>query len=115
MLNIINRVRSAFKLPPHQKHSRTSKAAAIANEYRFPIRTAELLMVFQSIGDGMTDEEGQKRLKIEGNSYRPMRVSLTSLGLVQDTGLTRRVKSGRTAIVWEISPKGISACNQRGS
>lgn len=56
--------------------------------------------------DGATDEEGQEALAMPGNTYRPRRTELQSLGLVRDSGARRETKSGRKAVVWCATGRG---------
>ncbi len=49
---------------------------------------------------GATSEEVEHALEIAGNTCRPRLVELRQLGLVKDSGRTRKTKSGRQAIIW---------------
>jgi len=51
---------------------------------------------------GSTDEEGCLALDMNPSTYRPRRVELWEAGAVQDSGMTRRTKSGRWAVVWTV-------------
>lgn len=105
--DLIEMIRAAGgQIPPHQSHSDTSIAAAVAAANTFGPMTAELLVNFTHELRGLTDEEGQEKYEIEGNSYRPMRVMLFRLGLVTDSGIRRRNRSGREAVVWAITELG---------
>ena len=96
--------------PPHQRHSDTSRASAAAAAPRFNARTLLLLAEFRL--RSMTDEGGQDSLGIEGNSYRPMRVTLYKHGFVEDSGQRQVLRSGRKAVVWTITNAGLSKLNQ---
>jgi hypothetical protein len=98
-------------LPPHQRHSDTSRAAAIAAKNNFGTKAAELLMHFFDEAAGITDEEGQDKYSIPGNSYRPMRVVLMNLGLVRDSGVRRLTRAKRISVVWKITPDGMAVYN----
>lgn len=50
--------------------------------------------------DGCTDEEMQLALKMNPSTQRPRRGELVGMGLVKDSGRTRRTRSGRRATVW---------------
>jgi hypothetical protein len=93
-------------LPPHQRHSDTSVAAATAIAPKFNAKTEGLLATMEKCGLGLTDEEGQDMLGIEGNSYRPCRVTLFDKGFVQDSGMRRKTKANKNAVVWMITTAG---------
>ena len=93
-------------LPPHQPHSDTSRASAIAEAPTFGMKVRSVLIGFAHSMSGLTDEEGQESLQIEGNSYRPCRVTLMDQGLVYDTGLRRKTRANRPAVVWDLTAKG---------
>jgi hypothetical protein len=50
---------------------------------------------------GLTDEEIQADLHMQGSTQRPRRVELVRAGLVVDSGLRRRTFAGRSAVVWK--------------
>jgi len=93
-------------LPPHQRHSDTSVAAATTIAPKFNAKTVSLLAYIEKSAFGLTDEEGQDMLGIEGNSYRPCRVTLFDNGLVQDSGMRRKTKANKNAVVWMITTAG---------
>ena len=112
MIDNFNRMYSSPNdLPPHQRHSDTSRASAIAAKNNFGIKAAKLLMYFLDEAAGITDEEGQDKYNIPGNSYRPMRVVLMNLGLVRDSGVRRLTRAKRISVVWQITPDGVAVCN----
>jgi len=94
-------------LPPHQRHSDTSVEAAEQVSERF---SGMMDTVFKKIGlqgsFGLTDEEGQISLRMEGNSYRPCRVTLVDRGMVHDSGKRRKTIRNRNAVVWELTEFG---------
>lgn len=93
--------------PPHQRHSATSRASAAATAPKFSTRMLSLLELFSVRGwEGITDQEGQSLTMLSGDSYRPLRVTLTKNGLIEDSGLTRKTEHGRFAVVWRISADG---------
>lgn len=49
---------------------------------------------------GITDQEGQGITGIGPQTYTPRRKELSDRGLVEDSGKTRRTRSGCRAIVW---------------
>lgn len=93
-------------LPPHQRHSDTSVSSAVAIAPKFNAKTESLLATIEKCGLGLTDEEGQDMLGIEGNSYRPCRVNLFNNGFLQDSGMRRKTKSNKNAVVWMITTAG---------
>jgi len=91
-------------IPPHQRHSDTSRMAAASVA---PIFSGVRLQVLRAISKHpMTDEQGQGIVGMTGNSYRPCRVTLMDAGLIEDTGSRRKTISGRTAVVWGITAEG---------
>jgi hypothetical protein len=97
--------------PPHQHNSDTSRESAKAVAPNFSARMMRILEKISSVG-GMTDEEGQYGLEIDGNSYRPARVTLAKHGLILDSGERRKTNSGRNAVVWEITHLGMSVLRE---
>lgn len=92
---------------PHQRHSATSAASAEAAKPRFKGNMLRVLKAFAEVSKyGFTDEEGGKHLFMDGNSYRPSRVTLEKLGLVMKTTATRKTQAGRHAAVYLITMNG---------
>lgn len=92
---------------PHQRHSATSAASAQAQAPRFKGNLVRILKAFDKhLRMGLTDEEGGDELFITGNTYRPARVKLESLGLIVKTTATRKTKAGRHAAVYLITMNG---------
>ena len=58
--------------------------------------------IFTCGEDGATDEEIQMGTGMNGNSERPRRQELEKLGVIFNTGLTRRTVRGRPAVIWRI-------------
>lgn len=94
------------KLPPHQWHSDTSTEAAEAIAPKFGRMTHAVLLLIARHADGITDEEGQSLIGMEGNSYRPCRVTLADKGYVHDTGQRRLTAHRKKAVVWAITSRG---------
>lgn len=95
--------------PPHQAHSDTSCSSAAAVAPKFSSRMRLMLLQFQDMaGVGMTDDEGQDIMEMDGNSYRPCRVTLARHGYINDYGVRRKTRSGRAAAVWCITSLGIN-------
>ena len=88
--------------PPAQSHSPTSLAAAESiRKVIGPLhkRILEYLREVEHFG-GSTDEEMQINLDMGANTQRPRRRELELMGKIQNSGTTRRTKSGREAVVW---------------
>lgn len=95
--------------PPHQRHSATSRESAAAAAPKFSERMVSLLgMIAMRKDYGVTDEEGQATMSVDGNSYRPMRVTLYKHGYIEDSGMTRKTKAGRNAVAWRVTEAGIN-------
>ena len=95
-----------------QHDAQREAAAAIAP--KFGRMTTAVLALIARYGDGLTDEEGQSLMNLEGNSYRPCRVTLADKGFVHDTNLRRMTKSRKKATVWGISQAGIDYLTTQG-
>jgi hypothetical protein len=70
-----------------------------ARKARLTQRQQILEEVASSMG-GMTDDEIQRALKLDGNTERPRRCELVKAGLLTDSGRARLTRSGRRATVW---------------
>jgi len=88
------------KAPPAQAHSHTSRSAAAEIEPTAGTLRERVLAFLRSQRDGATDEEIQDALDMPQNTERPRRIELVRLGLVNDSGRTRKTKSRRDAVVW---------------
>jgi hypothetical protein len=102
-------------LPPHQRHSDTSREAAQSIAPKFGRMTRAVLTLIARYQDGLTDEEGQSLVRMEGNSYRPCRVTLADKGFVVDTGVRRLTAHRKKAAVWAITPNGIEYLISQGA
>jgi predicted transcriptional regulator len=90
---------------PYQVHSDTSKAAATEARSKTMLIRAQVLSYLRTRGSiGCTDEEMQELLGLPQNTQRPRRVELFQRGLIIDSGVRRKTKSGRTAVVWVATP-----------
>lgn len=87
-------------MPPFQRHSATSRSAALAIRPSAGTMKAKVLEYLESQDDGATDEEGINALRMNPSTYRPRRIDLVNEGLVADSGERRRVQSGEQAVVW---------------
>jgi hypothetical protein len=90
--------------PAHQKHSETSKAAAIAiKPHVGPMHIAILKYLERWGATGATDQEMQDYLDLEGSTQRPRRRELQLWGYIVKSGTTRKTESGRAAVVWVLA------------
>ena len=51
---------------------------------------------------GLTDEELLDSTGLSPSTGRPRRIDLVAENVVEDSGLTRKVRSGRDAVVWRV-------------
>ena len=85
----------------YQSHSPTSYAAAVkilesADTLRAKVyRHLKLCERY-----GATDEEMQDHLGMNPSTQRPRRIELVDLLVVKDSGLRRKTRSRREAVVW---------------
>jgi len=90
---------------PAQSHSPTSRAAALLIEgIAGTLRGQIYTLLLGCLPDGLTDEEAQEMLALQGNTYRPRRVELQEAGLVKDSKTVRLTKARRKAVVWVAVP-----------
>lgn len=86
--------------PPAQRHSETSVAAAESVKGFVNAMRARVLAYLEANPSGATDEEIATALNMEGNTERPRRIELMTMGLVKDSGKKRKTRKGRLAAVW---------------
>ena len=90
--------------PPHQKHSDTSLAAAVAVQSVVDTKRGMVYRTIRLFGsDGVTDDELAAYLGWDGSSVRPRRCELAHprMGpLIRKSGEKRKTRSGRDAAVW---------------
>jgi hypothetical protein len=93
---------------PYQRHSQTSKDAALRMAPRAGTKRAELLLFLRDQGAaGATDEEMQYSVPMSANTQRPRRVELVQGGYVVDSLRTRKTISGDEAVVWIAIGKAV--------
>jgi hypothetical protein len=88
---------------PAQEDSETSVDAAVAIQPRIGRIDSAVLACIRSAP--CTDQEGEDRTGIPGNTYRPARRRQERRGVVVPDG-TRRTRSGRSAVVWRAVGDG---------
>jgi len=96
------------KLPPHQHHSDTSTAAAESIAFKFGRMTQSVLTTLARHPLGLTDEEAQRIMGMEGNSYRPCRITLRKKGFVKDSEIRRKTAHKKQAVVWAVTQRGLN-------
>lgn len=88
-------------LPAFQRHSDTSRAAAIEiHDSAATIRERVYEFIKGRGESGATDEEIQVALDLHGNTERPRRRELQKDLRIIDSASRRQTESGRKAVVW---------------
>ena len=95
-------------VPPHQRHSETSRQAADEISPSVGRLQAVVLAELKTNGRG-TDEELMERTGLAANTLRPRRRELELKGLVRNSGEQRLTRAGKWAVAWEVVPSGILA------
>ena len=91
-------------LPPAQRHSDTSVAAADAIAGTTGRLRRLVLDHLKAVHPaGATDEEMQTALGMNPSTQRPRRIELVERHMVRDSGQRRKTTSGRWAVVWEVT------------
>jgi len=86
---------------PFQAHSDTSREAAEQGRSKAPRDRAKCYAALIAAGpEGMTDEEMQRALNLDGSTQRPRRIELMKAALVIDSGRRRPTSKGHLATVW---------------
>ena len=95
---------------PFQRHSATSRAAAVGIEPVAGTRRAKVLAYLRDCGrQGATDEEMQQRMPMSANTQRPRRVELVQGHFAVNSGRTRATVGGDEAVVW-VAAEFIEDC-----
>lgn len=90
---------NTLPVAPYIHSSATSYAAAQEIDEHLNALQRQVLTRIQDTG-GQTDEEIQDYLELNPSTERPRRIELLRKGLILDSGVTRKTKSGRAATVW---------------
>lgn len=88
------------ELPPHQRHSDTSRQAAGDIKQDAGTLRRQVYKWLAGQPHGATDEEMQRGIPMAQNTQRPRRVELCKSSMVIDSGKKRKTSSGRLAVVW---------------
>ena len=83
----------------------TSRAAAERIKFGAATLRYAVLEAIVSAPSGLTDQEQQVALKLDGSTQRPRRIELFNLFLIQIIG-ERVTDSGRAAMVWGPTAAG---------
>lgn len=84
-----------------KKARATSRSAAEGILPRSGTIRAKVYSYYRGLGvAGATDDEAQKSLGIDGNTFRPTRKSLVDDGYLIDSGATRKNENGNDCVVW---------------
>ncbi len=89
----------------YQGHSTTSERAAQQIAGSSTSLRGMVLGFIQANGPS-SDEEGMTFLCMNPSTYRPRRIELCKLGLVRDSGLQGKTRSGRACTLWVACEKG---------
>jgi hypothetical protein len=86
--------------PPHNGTA-TSRAAAVSMRTSTSFLRDKILAFIKSRhATGATADEIESMLEIGGNTVRPRLIELRKLGQIRDSGLTRKTRTCRSAVVW---------------
>ncbi len=88
-----------FDHPPCSNDT-TSREAAEAIAPKAKGLRAMVLLYLKRSPDGSTAQDIEQGLDLSGNTVRPRLRELMQAGRVYDSGETRRLASGRKAIIW---------------
>jgi hypothetical protein len=108
-----------FGLKPHQRTRLISLSGKVRRDHPDTSKQAARLIAPKSGSDrervlqtvlatwysehGRTDEELQDILGMDPSTERPRRVELVEGGWLEDSGKRRPTRSGRQAIVWQVT------------
>jgi len=92
--------------------ARNAQRTSIAAAQKVLPKTGSLRMkVYEFILNqglrGVTDQEIEHTLGIDGNTVRPTRISLVKDGYIMDTGTTRKNNHDNDCIVWRAVKEGM--------
>lgn len=94
-------------------HNGTVTSIAAAESMRPHVQTLRRKVcefIAQAGAKGCTDEEIQIGLDMNPSTERPRRGEIWAFGLITDSmGEKRATKSGRSAVVWHVTDKGVEA------
>lgn len=98
-----------LNLPPFVRGSETSRQAALSVAPKLTEMQAKVLGIFRE-HYRLTDEELIDLSGLSPSTARPRRVELVDdYGLVEDSGHTKKGRSGRSMTIWRITDAGRGA------
>ena len=68
------------------------------------LRARVFQYLMQREAKGATLDEMEEALQMPGNTLRPRRKELETMGIVIDSGAKRPTRTGKQAIVWVVDP-----------
>lgn len=86
----------------HRNPTDTSLAAALGVRTGTGRRKVYDVLA-QHLDRGLTDEEIMELTNLPPNTARPRRVDLVDMGLAEDSGARRPLRSGYAAILWRLT------------
>ena len=86
--------------PPFQRHSAPSFLAAEAVRPTRATGQALVLKLLRLHKGGLSDEQMQESLAMNPSTQRPRRIELVEQGLVRDSNIRAKTRSGRFATLW---------------
>lgn len=92
----------ATRVPSVNGSATSAQAADSLTPATLNAMQRRVLELLAATPEGLTDEEMQRRLRMNPSTQRPRRIELMGKGLVQSCG-TRRTTSGRMAVVWRVA------------
>jgi DNA-binding Lrp family transcriptional regulator len=90
------------ELPPFSDLDTSYQASIEIRESARTLRGRVLDLLLRRGIYGATDEEIQDTLKMSANTERPRRRELEQAGAIVRSGIYRRTRSGRAAVVWQV-------------
>lgn len=88
----------------------SAQAAASIRPTSGSLRRQVCRFIAEQGAHGATDEECQLALEMNPSTQRPRRGECWGYGMLTDTlGEVRKTSSGRNAVVWHVTAKGIEA------
>lgn len=94
-------------MPPYQRHSDTSKAAAESMVSESATQRGNILnymrqLVKNGFNDGLTIDEAAERFNLQTGTASARMGELEKIGIIKKTDLVRKTRSGRNARVYRF-------------
>lgn len=91
--------------PPYLREGTSHDAAHSVKDHTPTLRERVYKTMWVSGKWGRTDEELAEILGLDLNTARPRRWELEREGKIVDSGMRRKTRSGRSAIVWTLAER----------